>query len=634
MAGEREVERKYSVDSRFVLPRLTSLPGVASARTRRAVTLEAVYYDSDDLRLARSGITLRRRTGGADAGWHLKLPVGGDEREEIRRPLEPADPAGRAGRRGARSRTAAGGGRAGQGRRSAGAAAAAGAFEEARNGAAPAATATATAIAAEAAPAAEASAAEAFATKASAVEVPATSVAAAAVNGARAGAPPADGTPAPPADLVDLVAARLRGAELRPVARVVTLRTARRLRDADGRDLAEVVDDQVSARILGWSAPGQDGADGAAQNAAQEAVQEAVQKWREIEVELAGGDPALLDEIDALLTGAGAQRARVPSKLAQVLGPRLAELPGPELPRPPARLRRRTPAGEVIRAYLVAQVDALLAVDPRVRQDEPDSVHKMRVACRRLRSTLRTFAPFFPAGLASRLDGELRDLAGALSGARDAEVQIDYFAGRLAELPEELVRGPVAETISAHLGSGRAASRAEALAMLRSERYLTLISDLVDLVNGPLAGDADQPAGKVLPGMVLRADRQLARKVAKAARLPAGPRRDERLHSARKQAKRLRYAAEALIPVHGSDAAGFARLAEQIQELLGTHQDACVARALLREWGLAAQRAGEPTAFTLGLLLGLEEGRARAAEREFFALWPKLSADRHRRWLT
>ncbi|WP_242418751.1 CYTH domain-containing protein, partial [Frankia sp. CpI1-P] len=40
----------------------------------RTVTLDAVYYDSDDLRLARNQITLRRRTGGHDAGWHLKLP--------------------------------------------------------------------------------------------------------------------------------------------------------------------------------------------------------------------------------------------------------------------------------------------------------------------------------------------------------------------------------------------------------------------------------------------------------------------------------------------------------------------------------------------------------------------------------
>lgn len=49
--------------------------------------LEATYFDTADLRLAAHGITLRRRTGGEDPGWHLKLPAGADERTEIRRPL-------------------------------------------------------------------------------------------------------------------------------------------------------------------------------------------------------------------------------------------------------------------------------------------------------------------------------------------------------------------------------------------------------------------------------------------------------------------------------------------------------------------------------------------------------------------
>ncbi|MEJ3651384.1 CYTH and CHAD domain-containing protein [Actinomycetes bacterium KLBMP 9759] len=49
--------------------------------------LDATYFDTDDLRLLRAGITLRRREGGSDPGWHLKLPVGQDTREEIRLPL-------------------------------------------------------------------------------------------------------------------------------------------------------------------------------------------------------------------------------------------------------------------------------------------------------------------------------------------------------------------------------------------------------------------------------------------------------------------------------------------------------------------------------------------------------------------
>jgi CHAD domain-containing protein len=83
----QETERKYEAPAGSDLPPLDGLPGVAAEAGPEQIDLEAVYYDTADLRLAREGITLRRRTGGDDAGWHLKLPVGEDTREEIRLPL-------------------------------------------------------------------------------------------------------------------------------------------------------------------------------------------------------------------------------------------------------------------------------------------------------------------------------------------------------------------------------------------------------------------------------------------------------------------------------------------------------------------------------------------------------------------
>ena len=73
---------------------------MAAASGPEEQRLEAEYYDTGDLRLIRAGITLRRRPGGDDAGWHLKLPAGPDTRREIRLPLGRARPAGarRAGR--------------------------------------------------------------------------------------------------------------------------------------------------------------------------------------------------------------------------------------------------------------------------------------------------------------------------------------------------------------------------------------------------------------------------------------------------------------------------------------------------------------------------------------------------------
>lgn len=76
-----EVERKYDVDHGFVVPTLTGVPGVALVAPPVAHALEAVYLDSGDLRLVRARVTLRRRTGGADEGWHLKLPAGAARRE-------------------------------------------------------------------------------------------------------------------------------------------------------------------------------------------------------------------------------------------------------------------------------------------------------------------------------------------------------------------------------------------------------------------------------------------------------------------------------------------------------------------------------------------------------------------------
>src|SRR5436190_7293649 len=77
-----ETERKYDVPAGFALP---NLAGAADAST---FDLDATYFDTDDLRLARNRRTLRRRSGGSDAGWHLKTPGDGSSRTEHRLPLD------------------------------------------------------------------------------------------------------------------------------------------------------------------------------------------------------------------------------------------------------------------------------------------------------------------------------------------------------------------------------------------------------------------------------------------------------------------------------------------------------------------------------------------------------------------
>jgi CHAD domain-containing protein len=88
MSGEHlEVERKFDVGPDYALPDFAGVPGVAAVSAPEEVDLAATYFDSPDLRLLRSKVTLRRRTGGPDAGWHVKLPAGTGARRELHEPL-------------------------------------------------------------------------------------------------------------------------------------------------------------------------------------------------------------------------------------------------------------------------------------------------------------------------------------------------------------------------------------------------------------------------------------------------------------------------------------------------------------------------------------------------------------------
>lgn len=82
-----ETEQKYDADAGFVLPDLSGLEGRAKATGRNRYYLSATYYDTENLDLIKNRITLRRRVGGPDEAWHLKLPVKKDTRQELHVPL-------------------------------------------------------------------------------------------------------------------------------------------------------------------------------------------------------------------------------------------------------------------------------------------------------------------------------------------------------------------------------------------------------------------------------------------------------------------------------------------------------------------------------------------------------------------
>jgi inorganic triphosphatase YgiF len=507
-ADQLEIETKFDVPLSFAVPELLVVEGVVSADAPVEHRLEAQYFDTADLRLAAARITLRRRTGGPDDGWHVKLPTAGDARRELHSPL------GRATRR-------------------------------------------------------------------------------------------------PPKAVAGPLAGVLRGAAPVAVALLRTRRVVTVLRDADGRPLAEVADDAVSATRLS-------GPDGTVE----------VRSWREVEVELVQGDRDLLARVGERLVAAGAQRTARASKLARALGleEEQADEVREEPPRKKGGKKHRDPgpsAGEVVLKVLREQVTTLQLTDVGLRTGTDDGLRRMRIACRSLRATLAAFRPVLEREATDPLREELGALAGRLSEARDDEVAFAALRAAVAELPVELVLGPVVARLQSGEVAAAALGRTRAADLVAEQRHLDLLDALHALLaDPPLTDRAAEPAGPVLERIVRREARRVRRAVAAAESLE-GPERTEALHGVRRVARRARHAAAAVAPVTGERAREVARAARRTQRLLGALQDLVVAGERCRPLAVSAHAAGEP-GFTYGLLLGRAEARARDAEQAFDERWPAL----------
>jgi CHAD domain-containing protein len=290
-------------------------------------------------------------------------------------------------------------------------------------------------------------------------------------------------------------------------------------------------------------------------------------------------------------------------------------------------------AGEVVLGYLRAQADALKSLDPMVRRDQPDSVHQMRVATRRLRSTLRSFGAVISRPGTARIDAELKWLGGVLGEARDVEVLAQHLHAGLRGLGVEQRIGPMQARVQGHFAGIAADARAAVLEALDSERYLSLLDDLDRLLaDPPLGPKASMAAGKVLPEEVRRSYQRARRRIRRAWRAPDGEARDVALHEARKAVKRARYAGEAVTPAIETEARRFTRQMKKIHSVLGDHQDAVIARQAERELGIGAHLAGE-NAFSYGLLHERETDDARRLQAEARRLWKSASRRRYRRWM-
>ncbi|MEV0031106.1 CHAD domain-containing protein [Nocardia sp. NPDC050793] len=278
-------------------------------------------------------------------------------------------------------------------------------------------------------------------------------------------------------------------------------------------------------------------------------------------------------------------------------------------------------AGDALIAALRDDVDRLLSAEPDVRADEPDSVHQMRVATRRLRSVLRSYRSLFQKNPAAEIGAELKWLAGLLGVARDAEVRADRFA----DLLHEHADAPDAEAVTDRLVAAERArydaAHAEVLAALDTDRYRTLRERLTQWRTDPPLRHARAAAPATdFFGVVLLSDHERLTALIRHEPAVPGTERIDTLHDIRKSAKRLRYSCEAAEQVIGDSAADLGARAKRLQTVLGDHRDAIESTDAIIERAAQAEAAREDTA-TYRRLITAETDAANHA----IARYPKAA---------
>jgi CHAD domain-containing protein len=384
------------------------------------------------------------------------------------------------------------------------------------------------------------------------------------------------GPPAvPPPELLGLLAALLRADQLVPVAR---LRTRREVVRAGG---AEVVDDSVA--VLDH--------------------QRVTRRFREIEVELLDGDEQTLRRLEKALRRAGANGGVFTPKLYRALD--LA------YPREPVHVSKDAMPAEALGLRLREQVTVLVSHDPGTRLgSDPEDLHQLRVATRRLRAFLRGARPLLAPGPTEDLRSELAWFGGALGPARDLDVLIEHFSGELADLGGEV---PEAAGLIAALGERRAEARAILLEALSSERYFVLLDHVTGFADDPPRNASDE----TLAGIWWTEAKKLRRAVEDLGDDPS----DEALHAVRIRVKRARYAAELAAHELGKRGAQYVARAKAAQDVLGAHQDAFVAEAEVRDWS-----SGRPELEAAAdRLVDLERARRVEARAAWPAAWERLA---------
>lgn len=285
------------------------------------------------------------------------------------------------------------------------------------------------------------------------------------------------------------------------------------------------------------------------------------------------------------------------------------------------------PPAHHVRAALGLRLRALLAHDPGTRTGaDIEDLHQMRVAVRRMRATLKAARPLLDTAWADGLSVELGWLGRALGPVRDLDVLLLRLRGEIATLPER--EQTAGETLVGALETAHAAARADMLAALDAPRYTTLLERLADAVRLPLPTPSATQNQPELVDLVRAEARKLRRAVEKAGEDPP----DEVLHGLRIHGKRVRYTGELVEPAVGRPVKRLLAATAELQEVLGDHQDACVAEHRIRELldGLSDRADGElidaHVVFVAGRLVERERARAEQQRALWRPAWAQVAA--------
>ncbi|HET6712008.1 CHAD domain-containing protein [Amycolatopsis sp.] len=289
------------------------------------------------------------------------------------------------------------------------------------------------------------------------------------------------------------------------------------------------------------------------------------------------------------------------------------------LPDAPVEARPADPAVHHVRAKLDREIRALLAYEPGTRSGaDPEDLHQMRVALRRMRSVLKLSGKLVGDG-AEPVRAELGWLGQSLGEVRDYDVLIGHLREVIADF--EVRDQAAGRRLVSKFVSERATAKRRLTRALSSARYSTLLREVSLLTRAEFVPPADRPHDLI--ASLAKPHRKLAKAV---HALPADP-PDDDLHDLRIYGKKLRYAAElAQTSAKKKQAARIKTLlkaTKDFQTVLGDHQDAVNAAERMRS---VLESADGPMGFVAGRIAERELARRAEARAVWRASWAAVDA--------